>query len=39
MDSVAAYLSDIMATITPLPARDLPLAQAYGAVLDADVTA
>ena len=39
MDSVDSYLSDILAAIAPLPARELALADAYGAVLDADVTA
>jgi len=39
MDSVDSYLSDILAAIVPLAARELALADAYGAVLDADVTA
>jgi molybdopterin molybdotransferase len=39
MDSVDSYLSDILAAIAPLPARELALADAYGAVLDGDVTA
>jgi molybdopterin molybdotransferase len=39
MDSVDIYRSDILAAIEPLPARELRLADAYGAVLDADVTA
>jgi molybdopterin molybdotransferase len=39
MDSVDDYLDEILAAITPLPPRDLSLAQAYGAVLAADVTA
>jgi molybdopterin molybdotransferase len=39
MDSVDQYLDDILAAITPLPPRELSLGQAYGAVLDADVTA
>jgi molybdopterin molybdotransferase len=39
MDSVETYLADIMAAIRPLPPRELPLADALGAVLAADVTA
>jgi molybdopterin molybdotransferase len=39
MDSVEAYLADITAVIRPLPARELPLADALGAVLADDVTA
>ena len=39
MDSVDSYLSDILAAIVPLAARELALADAYGGVLDADVTA
>jgi molybdopterin molybdotransferase len=39
MDSVDTYLADIMATIRPLAAHDLSLADAYGAVLDSDITA
>ncbi|HYK71204.1 MAG TPA: gephyrin-like molybdotransferase Glp [Streptosporangiaceae bacterium] len=39
MDSVEAYLADITAAIRPLPARELPLADALGAVLANDVTA
>ncbi len=39
MDSVEKYLADILATIRPLPARELALADALGAVLAADVTA
>src|SRR5215475_15113120 len=39
MDSVEAYLADIAAAIRPLPARELPLADALGAVLADDVTA
>ena len=39
MDSVDSYLSDILGAIVPLPARELALADAYGAVLDADVSA
>ena len=39
MDTVDDYLNDILAAITPLPARDLALADAYGAVLASDVTA
>jgi len=39
MDSVEAYLADITAAIRPLPARELPLADALGAVLADDVTA
>jgi molybdopterin molybdotransferase len=39
MESVDDYLSRVLAAITPLPARELSLADAYGAVLDADVTA
>ena len=38
-DSVETYLADIMAAIRPLPPRELPLADALGAVLAADVTA
>ncbi len=39
MDSVEAYLADIIAAIRPLPTRELPLAGAVGAVLADDVTA
>jgi molybdopterin molybdotransferase len=39
MDSVETYLADIMAAIRPVPPRELPLADALGAVLAADVTA
>jgi molybdopterin molybdotransferase len=39
MESVDEYLSDILASITPLPPRELSLAEAEGAVLDQDVTA
>jgi molybdopterin molybdotransferase len=39
MESVEAYLADIAAAIRPLPARELGLADALGAVLVADVTA
>ena len=39
MDSVETYLADILAAIRPLPARELALADALGAVLAADVTA
>jgi molybdopterin molybdotransferase len=39
MDSVDQYLDDILSAITPLPPRDLALADAYGAVVAADVTA
>jgi molybdopterin molybdotransferase len=39
VDSVDGYLNDILAAIRPLPARELRLADAYGAVLDGDVTA
>jgi molybdopterin molybdotransferase len=39
MDSIEAYLADIMAAIRPLPPRDLMLADALGAVLVDDVTA
>jgi len=39
MDSVEAYLADIIAAIRPLPTRELPLAAALGAVLTDDVTA
>ncbi|MBO0832658.1 MAG: molybdopterin molybdotransferase MoeA [Actinobacteria bacterium] len=39
MDSVEAYLADITAAIRPLSARELPLAEALGAVLADDVTA
>jgi molybdopterin molybdotransferase len=39
MDSVEAYLADITAAIRPLPARELPVADALGAVLADDVTA
>ena len=39
MESVETYLADIRAAIRPLPARELPLAEALGAVLVADVTA
>ncbi len=38
-DSVDAYLAAALAVITPLPPRDVPLADADGAVLAADVTA
>jgi molybdopterin molybdotransferase len=39
MDSIEAYLADITAAIRPLPAGELPLAGALGAVLTDDVTA
>jgi molybdopterin molybdotransferase len=39
MDSVDDYLDEILAAITPLPPRDLSLAEAYGGVLARDVTA
>ena len=39
MDSVEAYLADIMAAIRPLPPREVTLADALGAVLARDVTA
>jgi molybdopterin molybdotransferase len=39
MDSVEAYLADITAAIRPLPTRELPVAEALGAVLTDDVTA
>jgi len=39
MDSVEAYLADITAAIRPLPARELPVADALGAVLADNVTA
>jgi len=39
MDSVEAYLADIIAAIRPLPTRELALAAAVGAVLTDDVTA
>jgi molybdopterin molybdotransferase len=39
MDSVETYITDILAAIRPLPARELALADALGAVLAADVTA
>jgi molybdopterin molybdotransferase len=39
MDSVDQYLAEIAAAVRPLPARELGLADAYGAVLDGDVTA
>ncbi len=39
MESVEAYLADIRAAIRPLLPRELPLAEALGAVLVADVTA
>ena len=39
MDSVDVYLDEILAAITPLPPRDLSLAEAFGAVLAQDVTA
>jgi molybdopterin molybdotransferase len=39
MESVETYLAEIRAAIRPLPARELPLAEALGAVLVADVTA
>jgi molybdopterin molybdotransferase len=39
VDSPDTYRSDILAAITPLPARELDLTSAYGAVLAADVTA
>jgi molybdopterin molybdotransferase len=38
MDSVEKYLADILAAIRPLPPRELPLKEAHGAVLAADVT-
>ena len=39
MDSVDQYLAEIAAAVRPLPARELALADAYGAVLAGDVTA
>jgi len=39
MDSIEAYLADIMAAIRPLPPRELTLADALSAVLVDDVTA
>ena len=39
MDSVDKYLADILASIRPLPPRELALADALGAVLAGDVTA
>ncbi len=39
MDSVEAYLADISTAIRPMPARELPVADALGAVLADDVTA
>jgi molybdopterin molybdotransferase len=39
MESVQKYLAEVLAAIRPLPARELPLADALGAVLDSDVTA
>ncbi len=39
MDSVDQYLGEIAAAVRPLPARELSLADAYGAVLAGDVTA
>ncbi len=39
MDSIEAYLAEITAAIRPLPAREMPLAGAVGAVLTDDVTA
>jgi molybdopterin molybdotransferase len=39
MDSVETYLADILAAIRALPARELALADALGAVLASDVTA
>ena len=39
MDSIESYLADILAAIRPLPAREIALADALGAVLVDDVTA
>jgi molybdopterin molybdotransferase len=39
MESVQKYLTEVLAAIRPLPSRELPLADALGAVLDSDVTA
>jgi molybdopterin molybdotransferase len=39
MDSVETYFADILAAIRALPARELALADALGAVLASDVTA
>jgi molybdopterin molybdotransferase len=39
MDSVDQYLNEILAAVRPLPARELALTEAYGAVLDSNVTA
>lgn len=39
MDPVDIYLAEILAAIRPLPAREIPLADALGAVLARDVTA
>ena len=39
MDSVDQYLNDILAAVRPLPAGELALTEAYGAVLDGNVTA
>jgi molybdopterin molybdotransferase len=39
MESVERYLSEVLAEIKPLPAGELALGEALGAVLDGDVTA
>ncbi len=39
MESVEKYLSEVLAEIKPLPAGELALGEALGAVLDGDVTA
>ena len=39
MDSVEKYLAEVLASIRPLPSREIDLADALGAVLDGDVTA
>jgi molybdopterin molybdotransferase len=39
METVEEYLAEVLAAIRPLPARDLALADALGAVTDGDVTA
>jgi len=39
MDSVDAYVAEILASIKPLQSRELALTEALGAVLDGDVTA
>ncbi len=39
MQSVDSYLDDILAALVPLPAEEIPVAEADGTVLGADVTA